>query len=78
MSVQPIEITEPKSDRYLTPAQVCEIVPGMSEGLLRTMRFEGRGPRYRKPSPRVVVYLESEVRAYVESTARQGTAAEAV
>lgn len=63
---------------YLSPEQVCEIVPGMTKGSLAQLRFTGKGPRYRKPTPKTVIYLESEVRNWVEGSARIGTALEAV
>jgi predicted DNA-binding transcriptional regulator AlpA len=65
-------------DRYLSPQQVCEIIPGMTKGSLAQLRFMGKGPRYRKPAPKTVVYRESEILAWVESTSRYGTAQGAV
>lgn len=53
--------------RYLSPAQVCEMVPGLTERKLRGMRENGSGPRYRKPSLKTVVYTEADVLAWVES-----------
>ncbi len=62
-------------DRYMTPQQVCdELVPGMTPSGLSQMRFRGDGPPYRKPSARKVLYLESEVRSWIESTKRTSTA----
>jgi predicted DNA-binding transcriptional regulator AlpA len=78
MTVQHPAASEAIRIRYLTPDQVCELIPGMTKSNLAAMRFRGEGPRYRKPTPKVVVYLESEVVDWLESTARQGTAAEAV
>lgn len=63
---------------YLSPQQVCEIVPGMTKGALAQLRFTGKGPRYRKPTPKTVLYLESEVIDWIENSARFGTALEAV
>jgi hypothetical protein len=65
------------ADKYLSPEQVCEILPGMTKGSLAQLRFTGKGPRYRKPTPKTIVYLESEVLAWVEGSARSGTAREA-
>ncbi len=59
---------------YLTPEQVCVIVPGMTKGNLAQLRFRGTGPRYYKPTPRVVLYAEADIHAWVTSTARTGTA----
>jgi len=59
---------------YLTPDQVCQLVPGMTKNNLSQLRFKGTGPRYYKPTPRVVLYSESDVIAWVENSARTGTA----
>ena len=54
---------------YLTPDQVVLMLPGISRGQLAQLRFTGKGPNYRKPTPKTVLYVESEVIAWVESTA---------
>lgn len=59
---------------YLTPAQVCEIVPGMTRGNLSQLRFKGIGPKYYKPTPRVVLYDRDSIEEWVRSSARTGTA----
>lgn len=59
---------------YLTADQVCEIVPGMSKGNLAQLRFKGTGPRYYKPTPRVVLYREDDIVEWIESSVRTGTA----
>lgn len=64
-------------DKYLSPDQVVDQFPGLSRGLLAQLRFTGRGPRYRKPTPKTVLYLESEVVAWVDASARRGTAPDA-
>jgi hypothetical protein len=56
---------------YLTPDQVILMLPGLSRGQLAQMRFRGDGPAYRKPTPKTVLYVESEVVAWVEATKRQ-------
>lgn len=53
---------------WLSPAQVCEVIPGMTVTLLQRMRDAGKGPRYAKPSAKTVVYARSDVDAYVRST----------
>lgn len=60
--------------KYLSPAQVCEIMPGMTVGHLRQLRFHGTGPKYRQPTPRRFLYVESEVLDWIESNTRTGTA----
>lgn len=59
---------------YLTPDQVCEIVPGMTRNNLAQLRFKGTGPRYYKPTPRVVLYDLESIQEWVRSTMRTGTA----
>ena len=56
------------TEEWLSPAAVCEVIPGMTVTLLQRMRDAGRGPRYAKPSPKTVVYARSDVDAYVRST----------
>ena len=53
---------------WLSPAQVCELIPGMTVTLLQRMRDAGKGPRYAKPSAKTVVYSRSDIDAYVLST----------
>ncbi|MET4702765.1 hypothetical protein [Frigoribacterium sp. UYMn621] len=60
-------------ETYLSPEQVAEMVPGMTKGMLAQLRFTGKGPRYRKPTPRKVIYAESDVRAWVEGSAQTQT-----
>lgn len=59
---------------YLTPEQVCEIVPGMTKANLAQLRFKGTGPKYYKPTPRVVLYREDDIFEWIESSVRTGTA----
>lgn len=66
-------VAAPPRERYLSPDQVCEMLPVLTKGQLAQWRFQGIGPRYRKLQ-RKVIYVESEVIAWVESTARSGTA----
>lgn len=61
-------------DRYLSPADVCILIPGMTEGRLKMARFNGTGPEYLRPTPRTIVYSERRVRAWIEGSARQSTA----
>lgn len=61
------------SDLYLSPADVCERVPGMSETLLAQMRWRGDGPPFVKPSPRKVVYSESSLLAWLREREQTST-----
>ena len=54
--------------RWLSPAEVCEVIPGMTVTLLQRMRDAGKGPRYAKPSAKTVVYSLADVNDYVRST----------
>lgn len=65
-------------DEYLSPEQVAAMIPGMTKGALAQLRFTGKGPRYRKPTPKTVLYVKREVIAWIEDSARYGTAQEAV
>ena len=56
------------ADEWLSPAEVCEVIPGMTLTLLQRMRDAGKGPRYAKPTPKTVVYSLADVHAYVRST----------
>ncbi|WP_437582686.1 helix-turn-helix transcriptional regulator [Paramicrobacterium sp. CJ85] len=55
---------------FITAERVCEIVPGMTKANLAQLRFKGRGPKFYKPTPRKVLYRESEVIAWVEGSVR--------
>ena len=59
---------------YLTPEQVCELVPGMTKGNLAQLRYTGGGPVFLKPTPRVVVYRRADVIEWLESSERTTTA----
>lgn len=63
--------------KYLSPEQVCEMVPGLTKGALAQWRYLGTGPRYRKVG-KMCIYVESEVVEWIENSARYGTALEAV
>lgn len=55
--------------RYLSPEQVCELVPGMTVANLKDLRASGKGPRYSKPTGargHITLYREDDVVAWVE------------
>ncbi|MDQ1206175.1 AlpA family transcriptional regulator [Microbacterium sp. SORGH_AS_0862] len=52
---------------WLSPDQVCEIVPGLTPRDLEDMRSSGKGPRYSKPTPRKVVYAQADVHEWLRS-----------
>lgn len=69
-----MSITAEAPPLYLTPEQVCVLVPGMTKGNLAQLRFKGSGPRYYKPTPRTVLYREEDIVEWIENSARTGTA----
>lgn len=60
---------------YISPKQVCELIPGMTVQRLAQMRYHGgSGLRFYKPLPKTVIYKESEVIEWVERSVRLSTA----
>lgn len=59
---------KPVQQTWLSPEQVCEVVPGMTVRRLEYLRGKGQGPRYAKPSPKTVVYGENDVHAWVSAS----------
>jgi hypothetical protein len=57
-------------EKYLTPDQVCDLIPGMTKSNLAQLRFKGQGPKFLKPTPRTVVYRESDCIAWLEASER--------
>ncbi len=64
-------------EKYLTPAQVCEIVPNITVANLAQRRFLGLSPKFLKPTPKTVLYRESDVIAWVEESEQSITGAAA-
>jgi predicted DNA-binding transcriptional regulator AlpA len=56
-------------DDFMTPAAVSELT-GISLGALAQMRYDRKGPRYFKPTPRSVLYRRSDIVAWVEAGER--------
>jgi hypothetical protein len=59
-----------ESPVYISPEQVCDLIPGMTKGHLAQMRYRGVGPSFRKPTHKTVLYVQEEVLEWVEGTAR--------
>lgn len=59
------------SHTYLSPAEVVELIPGLTVKTLAEWRYERRGPRYRKLG-RLVVYALDELEEWIEASARLG------
>lgn len=64
--LRPVKAT-PGVPVWLSPAQVCEVVPVLTVRDLEDMRANGTGPAFSRPTPRKVVYLEGDVRAWLQS-----------
>lgn len=70
-------VTVPK---YLSPKEVCELIPGMTERTLMEMRSNRRaghtglkaGPLSSKLPGRIIVYAAKDVETYIK-TAQQVT-----
>ena len=65
----------PAEHRYLSPDQVCDLVPGMTVENLQELRKKGTGPAFCKPTGdhgKVIIYRETDVREWVENS-RRGT-----
>lgn len=63
-----------EAPEYLTPEQVCEIVPGMTKQGLANARYLGTGPKYLAPTPRKILYRRTDVIEWVEASERTSTA----
>lgn len=59
---------------YLTPAQACELVPGLTVPHLAQLRFTGKGPKFLKPTPRKVLYRRADIIDWLEASERTSTA----
>jgi predicted DNA-binding transcriptional regulator AlpA len=61
-------------EEFIHPSIVGEIT-GLSIAALAQLRYQGKGPRFYKPTPRTVLYRRSEVIAWVEASAQARTGA---
>lgn len=52
---------------YLSPEQVCDLIPGMTKENLAQLRFRKQGPAYIKVTPRVIVYDVADVETYLKA-----------
>ena len=70
MSTRLAVLPTPAADPvYLSPEQVCELVPGVTIEILANRRAKNLAPRFYKPSQKTVVYERGEVLAWVAGTA---------
>lgn len=61
------------SEPYVSDDDVVSRMPGMTKGNLAQLRYTGKGPKFYKPSPRVVLYKWSDVQAWIEGHAQMRT-----
>lgn len=64
--LKPLPATAPV---YLSPEQVCELVPGMTVANLKDLRASGKGPAFFKPTGgrgHVTLYAQADIVAWVE------------
>lgn len=54
---------------FILPTEVSELT-GLSLGALAQLRYTRRGPRFYKPTAKVVLYKRSEVIAWIEASAQ--------
>jgi predicted DNA-binding transcriptional regulator AlpA len=50
---------------WLSPKEVAQRLPGVTVGNLSELRKKRKGPAFYKPTERTVLYLESEIEAWV-------------
>lgn len=58
--------TRPATVVWLSPADVAARVPGVTVANLQELRKKGLGPRYHKPTPKIVVYSQTDIDEWVE------------
>ena len=58
----------------MTPAEVAQLIPGMTKANLAQLRYAGGGPKFLKPTPRTVVYRETDVLEWLNAAERTSTA----
>ena len=61
------------SEPYISDDDVVSRMPGITKGNLAQLRYTGKGPKFYKPSPRVVLYKWSDVQAWIEGHAQMRT-----
>jgi len=60
-------------EKYLSPQEVTELIPGMTVQLLNQMRFRGDSIPYVRVSPRKIVYRLSAVEEFLASKEQTST-----
>jgi len=60
------------SEEFVLPIVAAELT-GLTVGGLAQLRYNGRGPRFYKPTPKKVLYKRSEIIAWIEASAHVQT-----
>lgn len=55
---------------YISADTLVERVPGTNKSYWAQLRYTGRGPKFLKPSPRLVLYRWADVLEWLESSER--------
>ena len=58
------------SEPYISDDEVVSRLPGRTKGNLAQLRYTGKGPKFYKPSPRIVLYKWSDVQNWIEDHAQ--------
>lgn len=62
---------------YLSPADVCALIPGLTVASLAQGMYPGLlPPRFLKPTPQTVLYRRSDVVEWIEASEQTSTRAE--
>jgi hypothetical protein len=56
---------------FIQPSEVSAIT-GVPIAVLARLRYDGRGPRYYKPTARIVLYKRDDVIEWLESSVQTG------
>ncbi|PJM74346.1 hypothetical protein CS006_03400 [Bifidobacterium primatium] len=54
--------------------EFCEYVPGMTRALAAQLRYTGKGPKFIKPSSKLVIYRRSDVDDWLAANEHISTA----
>jgi len=55
-------------EEFIQPSVAGDML-GLSTSALSQLRYQGRGPKYYKPTPRIILYRRSDVNAWIEASA---------
>lgn len=69
-----MEGTDKSRNGLLDISGFCEYVPGMTRSIAAQLRYNGNGPKFIKPSPKLVVYRKSDVDAWLQEREQTITA----